>query len=58
MLLFTSILFGAASLVAAIEPTVGGGALAIERSWAVVLIVAFAAIALAAAFAPTVWRSV
>ncbi len=56
-ILFTTILFGAASLVAAIEPDVGGGALAIEQSWAVVLVVVFAILALVAAVAPTVWRS-
>jgi hypothetical protein len=56
-LLFVSILFGAASLVAAIEPSVGGGALGIESSWAALLTAAFAIIALAAAVAPTMWRS-
>jgi hypothetical protein len=56
-MLFTTILFGAAALVAAIEPRVGGGALAIERSWAVVLVIGFALLALVAALAPTIWRS-
>jgi hypothetical protein len=56
-ILFTSILFGAAALVAAIEPSVGGDALAIERSWAVVLVIGFGLIALVAAVAPTVWRA-
>ena len=56
-ILFTTILFGAAALVAAIEPTVGGGALAIERSWAIVLVVGFAFLALVAAVAPTMVRS-
>jgi hypothetical protein len=56
-MLFTAILFGAAALVAAIEPSVGGGALAIEGSWAVVLVIGFALLALVAAVAPTVWRS-
>lgn len=56
-ILFTTILFGAAALVAAIEPGVGGGALAIERSWAVVLVIGFAILALVAASAPTIWRS-
>ena len=56
-LLFTSILFGAAALVAAIEPSVGGDALAIESSWAVVLVIVFAAIALAAAVMPAIWRT-
>jgi hypothetical protein len=37
--------------VAAIEPSVGGDALAIERSWAVFLTVAFAVTALVAALA-------
>jgi hypothetical protein len=55
--LFTSILFGAAALVAAIEPTVGGDALAVETSWAVVLVIAFGAIALAAAVLPAMWRT-
>jgi hypothetical protein len=56
-ILFTTILFGAAALVAAIEPQVGGGALAIERPWAVVLVVGFAFLALVAALAPSIWRS-
>jgi hypothetical protein len=56
-LLFTSILFGAAALVAAIEPSVGGDALAIESSWAVVLVIVFGAIALVAAVMPAVWRT-
>lgn len=56
-LLFTSILFGAAALVAAIEPDVGGDALAIETSWAVVLVIAFGVIALAAAIVPAMWRT-
>lgn len=56
-LLFTSILFGAAALVAAIEPSVGGDALAIETPWAVVMVIAFAAIALAAAVVPAMWRT-
>lgn len=56
-ILFVSILFGAASLVAAIEPSVGGDALAIERSWAVTLAIAFAVVALVAAVMPSVWRS-
>jgi hypothetical protein len=56
-ILFTSILFGAAALVAAIEPSVGGDALAIERSWAIVLVIGFGLIALVAAAAPTVWRA-
>ncbi|HEU4841987.1 MAG TPA: hypothetical protein VFT09_11105 [Ilumatobacteraceae bacterium] len=56
-MLFASITFGVAALVAAIEPGVGGGALAIERSWAVVLVVAFAVMALAAALAPSMVRS-
>ena len=47
----------ASPLVAAIEPGVGGGAPAIERSWAVVLVVGFAVMALTAAFAPSVVRS-
>lgn len=53
-LLFTSILFGAAAVVAAIEPSVGGGALAIETSWAVLLAILFAVIALAAAIVPVI----
>ena len=56
-LLFTSILFGAAAVVAAIEPTVGGGALAIEKAWAVILAVVFGAIAVAAALLPPVRRT-
>jgi hypothetical protein len=56
-ILFLTILFGAAALVAAIEPSVGGGALAIERSWAIVLVIGFAFLALVAAAAPTIWRS-
>ena len=56
-LLFVSILFGAASLVAAIEPSVGGDALAIEQAWAVLLVFVFALIALTAALSPTLWRS-
>jgi hypothetical protein len=56
-ILFTTILFGAAALVAAIEPSVGGGALAIERSWAVVLVIGFGVLALVAAAAPTIWRT-
>jgi hypothetical protein len=56
-IIFLSLLFGAAALVAAIEPTVGGGALAIERGWAVALVVGFALTALVAALAPTLWRS-
>jgi hypothetical protein len=42
---------GTASIVAAIEPSVGGDALAIERSWAVPLTMAFAVTALVAALA-------
>jgi len=56
-LLFTSILFGAAALVAAIEPSVGGDALAIEASWAILLVIGFGAIALVAAFVPSRWRT-
>lgn len=56
-IIFLSVLFGAAALVAAIEPTVGGDALALERGWAVVLVVAFAVTALVAAVTPTIWRS-
>ncbi len=56
-ILFCSILFGAAALVAAIEPDVGGGALAIERSWAVVLVVGFGILALVAGFAASIYRS-
>jgi hypothetical protein len=56
-LLFTSILFGAAAVVAAIEPTVGGDALAIDTAWAVSLAVVFAAIAGAAALVPAVRRT-
>ncbi len=56
-ILFTTILFGAAALVAAIEPSVGGNALAIERSWAVVLVIGFGVLALIAAVAPTIWRT-
>jgi len=56
-MLFCAILFGAAALVAAIEPSVGGGALAIERGWAVVLVIGFAVLALVAAGAPTMLRS-
>jgi hypothetical protein len=37
-----------------IEPSVGGDALAIERSWAVLLTIAFAVTALVAALAPSV----
>ena len=57
VILFCSILFGAAALVAAIEPSIGGGALAIERSWAIVLVVGFALIALVAALAGSIYRS-
>jgi hypothetical protein len=32
-------------------------ALAIERSWAVVLVIVFAVVALTSALAPTLWRS-
>jgi hypothetical protein len=49
--------FGVAALVAAIEPGVGGDALAIERSWAIVLVAVFAVLALTAALAPSVLRS-
>ena len=56
-MLFASITFGVAALVAAIEPGIGGGALAIERSWAIVLVVGFAILALAAALAPSMVRS-
>ena len=56
-ILFVSILFGAAALVAAIEPTVGGASLSIEQSWAVVLVIAFALLAVVAALAPTFWES-
>jgi len=56
-ILFVSLTFGVAALVAAIEPDVGGDALAIERSWAILLVVAFAVVALVAAIAPSVWRS-
>lgn len=56
-MLFASITFGVAALVAAIEPSVGGDALAIERSWAVVLVVGFAVLAIAAAVAPSMLRS-
>ena len=55
-ILFVTILFGAASLVAAIEPSVGGDSLSIERSWVIVLVIAFGLVALVAALAPTVWR--
>jgi hypothetical protein len=55
-ILFVSILFGAASLVAAIEPSVGGDALSIEQGWAILLVIAFGLVALVAAIAPTVWR--
>ena len=56
-MLFTSILFGGAGLVAAIEPSVGGDALAIESSWAVLFVVVFGVIALVAAFVPARWRT-
>jgi hypothetical protein len=56
-ILFATIAFGVAALVAAIEPSVGGGALAIERSWAIVLVVGFGFLALVAALAPTMIRS-
>ncbi len=56
-ILFTTILFAAAALVAAIEPSIGGGALAIERSWAVLLVIGFGVLALVAAVAPTIWRT-
>jgi hypothetical protein len=56
-LLFTSILFGAAALVAAIEPSVGGDALAIETSWAVLLVIVFGVVAVAAAVVPAMWRT-
>jgi hypothetical protein len=56
-ILFASIVFGTAALVAAIEPSVGGDALAIERSWAIALVVLFGVIALVAALAPSVWRA-
>ncbi len=56
-ILFVSILGGAAALVAAIEPSVGDGALAIERSFAIVLAIGFAVIALVAAFAPSMRRT-
>ena len=56
-MLFASIAFGVAALVVAIEPGIGGGALGIERGWAVVLVVTFAVLALAAALAPSVLRS-
>ena len=55
--LFTSILFGTAALVVAIEPSVGGDALAVETSWAVALVIVFGAIALAAAILPAMWRT-
>jgi lysylphosphatidylglycerol synthetase-like protein (DUF2156 family) len=55
-ILFVTILFGAAALVAAIEPSVGGDALSIERSWAIILAIAFGVVALVAALAPRVWR--
>jgi len=55
--LFVSILFGAAALVAAIEPSVGGDGLAIESSWAVLLVVVFGVIALTAAVVPAIWRT-
>ena len=57
VILFMSVTFGVAALVAAIEPSVGGDALAIERGWAVLLVVAYAAVALIAAAAPSIWRS-
>jgi hypothetical protein len=57
VILFCSILFGAAALVAAIEPNIGDGALAIERSWAVVLVVGFGVIAAVAALAASIYRS-
>jgi hypothetical protein len=56
-ILFVSILFGVASLVAAIEPTVGGGALAVERAWAWLMVVSFGLVALVAAVVPAIWRS-
>ena len=56
-MLSVTILFGAASLVAAIEPDLGGGVMALEKSWAVLLVVAFGVLALVAGVAPTVWRS-
>ena len=56
-MLFASIAFGVAALVVAIEPDVGGAALGIERSWAVVLVIAFAVLAVAAAIAPSITSS-
>ena len=56
-MLFTSIAFGVVALVAAIEPGIGGDALAIDRGWAVVLVVGFGVMALVAAVAPSVLRS-
>jgi hypothetical protein len=56
-MLFAAIAFGVAALVVAIEPSIGGGALGIERGWAVVLVVTYAVLALAAALAPSVLRS-
>ena len=56
-MLFTSIAFGVAALVAAIEPGIGGGALAIERGWAVALVIGFAVMALVAAIAPSMLRT-
>jgi hypothetical protein len=56
-ILFATIAFGVAALVAAIEPDIGGGALALERSWAVVLVIGFATLAIVAALAPTMMRS-
>ena len=56
-MLFASIAFGVAALVAAIEPGIGGDALAIERGWAVVLVVGFGVLALTAAVAPSMLRS-
>jgi hypothetical protein len=56
-IVFCAVLFGAASLVAAIEPSLGGGALGIERSWAVLLVILFAVLALLALLAPSIRRS-
>jgi hypothetical protein len=56
-MLFASIAFGVAALVAAIEPGIGGDSLAIERGWAVVLVVAYAVMALTAAIAPSMVSS-
>ncbi len=53
-LLFVSILVAVAALIAAIEPI---EALAVERSFAVLIVIAAALIAALAALVPTMWRT-